>query len=774
MTTSIVVTKNADPFLHDFVKMFTSNPDMQKSLLWALMQVYVTKLKGKQKNPHLPEKAMNFFIACKSSSRKTFDFMSANFLGPCLRTIQRNNAVSRQPSIICISQSDLEVRLTNHFETLPDYGKETIAIAIGFDGTKVPAILTLSTSTGTIIGGVYPRHAIDVTDMDQIAVKALLDPESDIERAKEIKVAVVTIQNPGIGHSPYFVLAGQPQSINMVSEFNTNITTAVTALCKSRGNASLVSVAADGVGCDAKFIQGQLVQFLRGQVNHVALVDTNHNTKNFRYQAIGGSCVAIMGDHVFDPMLLSLAGVPVELWRVKDWASDLVVLRLASADTVGKLASMYREEVGSVSVLCVTLYFMRLKLFAVNTKRALYRDRIAFLWASLLWLTSFESKSPLGTNQSNMTINKRNLMTESIALVFAMARVDVVKPRYLTTECNEHIFGGWRGQKREATTQECTELEEKRDRKVKAIFASNLKVSRDPQKGYAATFDSFVEVGRVASVGEPGGPVDVNMTDEAAVDLLWNEIGPIINAATTKMTSLLRRFGVKPAAMSPFCRKVESISELLKVYLAKLPKDSGVDMAEGLDNEDNDEDNDENNDEDEVPSARTSSRVDLTSLRELLEEVETERESNPENLDIDSDLEEDGEDDDDEPVGIENVIFGEDGEYGSTTASRKFFSLLAATTMDDMVMAAKNGILCLQLKKNERGSTTGVQKFQSLTGRWYKKDMSSNNDDDTDDIVGGKFIERNTRVQITVKDGCGNSALSAIENNSCFGNLHEV
>jgi len=133
---------------------------------------------------------------------------------------------------------------------------------------------------------------------------------------------------------------------------------------------------------------------------------------------------------------------------------------------------------------------------------------------------------------------------------------------------------------------------------------------------------------------------------------------------------------------------------LLKVYLAKLPKDSGVDMAEG-----EGLDNDEDNDEDEVPSARASSRVDLASLCELLEEVETERESNPENLDIDSDLEEVGEDDDDEPVGIENVIFGEDGEYGSTTASRKFYSLLAALTMDDMVMAAKNGIQCLQLKK---------------------------------------------------------------------------
>ena len=92
--------------------------------------------------------------------------------------------------------------------------------------------------------------------------------------------------------------------------------------------------------------------FLRGHQNHVGLVDTNHNTKNFRYQGIGGSCVVIMGDHVLDPALLPLAGVAQELWRVKDWASDLVVLRLASVDTVAKVGTLVNEEADSVCSLC--------------------------------------------------------------------------------------------------------------------------------------------------------------------------------------------------------------------------------------------------------------------------------------------------------------------------------------------------------------------------------------------------------------------------------------
>lgn len=169
--------------------MFTTNEEMQDSLLSALMQVMVSKLNG-SKNPELPEKAMNFFIAIDSMSRRTFDFVSANFLGPCLRTVQRHNATNSEPSIICIKESDLVACLNKHLSSLPEFGKTTYAISIGFDGTKVPSTLTLSTRTRSILGGVYPKHAIDVTGMDKDAVQALLDPESDIERAKELKVAV--------------------------------------------------------------------------------------------------------------------------------------------------------------------------------------------------------------------------------------------------------------------------------------------------------------------------------------------------------------------------------------------------------------------------------------------------------------------------------------------------------------------------------------------------------------------------------------------------------
>ena len=95
------------------------------------------------------------------------------------------------------------------------------------------------------------------------------------------------------------------------------------------------------------------------------------------------------------------------------------------------------------------------------------------------------------------------------------------------------------------------------------IFNSNLKVSRESKKGYAATFGNFFEVRCVESGSESGKPVDINKVDKPAVDLLWKETSSILNPATIKMIGILVRFGVKSSYMSPFCRKFDSVLDLL-------------------------------------------------------------------------------------------------------------------------------------------------------------------------------------------------------------------
>jgi hypothetical protein len=53
--------------------------------------------------------------------------------------------------------------------------------------------------------------------------------------------------------------------------------------------------------------------------------------QNFQYQAIGGSTLAMVGKYVLDADLLRLACVPVDLYRIQDFASVKLVLALTSA-----------------------------------------------------------------------------------------------------------------------------------------------------------------------------------------------------------------------------------------------------------------------------------------------------------------------------------------------------------------------------------------------------------------------------------------------------------
>ena len=92
-----------------------------------------------------------------------------------------------------------------------------------------------------------------------------------------------------------------------------------------------------------------------------------------------------MGSHMVDCGLFQLGGVEHELQRIKDWAADLLPMHSASSDTVHMIASLAAtEDIGTVTVMCVCLYFTHLKLFGVNSKRCGSREIIVFLWCHLI------------------------------------------------------------------------------------------------------------------------------------------------------------------------------------------------------------------------------------------------------------------------------------------------------------------------------------------------------------------------------------------------------
>jgi hypothetical protein len=134
-------------------------------------------------------------------------------------------------------------------------------------------------------------------------------PDSDIERADEIKIAVLSVQNTKQGKPCFSVLVGQPQSINMASCFNENVATVVDRVAKETGMFQLASVSADGVGCDNRGMFSTLFSFLRGKKRYVGIIDPNHNAKNHRYQIFGGSSSTWIGNHIIDVELLRLLPV---------------------------------------------------------------------------------------------------------------------------------------------------------------------------------------------------------------------------------------------------------------------------------------------------------------------------------------------------------------------------------------------------------------------------------------------------------------------------------
>lgn len=77
----------------------------------------------------------------------------------------------------------------------------------------------------TIVGDVYPNHLIGITRKMDLEVMELLSENSPVEHAKEMKAAVILIQNPDVGCCPDFLTGGRPQRIISLTAFNNRATT---------------------------------------------------------------------------------------------------------------------------------------------------------------------------------------------------------------------------------------------------------------------------------------------------------------------------------------------------------------------------------------------------------------------------------------------------------------------------------------------------------------------------------------------------------------------
>jgi hypothetical protein len=219
-----------DPFLKTFLPLYENNVKLRESLLVALLHIFCQnqKVAGHQ-NPELSALAMNFFIATEATSRKGFDIVSGILLGPSLQTVQRNNSMRRHDLCVKVDEERIKRKFIDEMKPHLDEQGGPVAFSLSFDGTKVPKALSISTQHKAIFGGAVPDYCISIINMQEEEVKNILAPTSNIFCADEIKLAVVAVQQHNKAKSPFFVLAAQPQTINLVSNFNNVVTAACMA-----------------------------------------------------------------------------------------------------------------------------------------------------------------------------------------------------------------------------------------------------------------------------------------------------------------------------------------------------------------------------------------------------------------------------------------------------------------------------------------------------------------------------------------------------------------
>ena len=128
--------------------------------------------------------------------------------------------------------------------------------------------------------------------------------------------------------------------------------------------------------------------------------------------------------------MLQVAGIYKDLWRPIYFAYNLPVLKLTSSETIKKLTDiiMIGKYPAAVGSLFTSLYFIRLGLYAVNTKVLDAKIRVSFLWRYMIWITSIKNIC---------IVTKRNIVTSTIGMLFLAIRSDVPHTRDATYEPSE-------------------------------------------------------------------------------------------------------------------------------------------------------------------------------------------------------------------------------------------------------------------------------------------------------------------------------------------------
>ena len=429
--------------------------------------------------------------------------------------------------------------------------------------------------------------------------------------------------------------------------------------------------------------------------------------------------------------LLLQADVSKELICPKDFASDKKVEQLFSYDTLHKVAHSvdngeatgYRSD---FACLLVTFLFSKLHLHAVNAKNVPAKHRAYYLCITFLYFLSID-----GIN----IITKRNMILESIANIFLCMRSDISKVRHCTSEISEHMFGNIRQEYREFTCSEFSNITDKQNRRLRLAFAGDLKVSDDEAKGYQESLAEFLQS---ASIEESyQGPCTIDFSSDIPIsEQLWPSVKKILHKSIDDLQPLLSTFQIHSQQKSVLFGKAETMRQLMEQIITYGPKSFSYDDLTGeaiedtnIEAEVNDSDNN-NNEQDYVIRNIKNYATDILSIErepsELNDTILLPNDASNDNKkrSASNDL---------------NEIKTKKQKLDESRASKMnmlveknktimtiILKILSSNNESDIILHVLE--VSQLLDRIERGSISMNTKYNSLLGRWFKKEKNIKNE----------------------------------------------
>ena len=554
------------------------------------------------------------------------------------------------------------------------------------------------------------------------------------------------------GLPPTVVVGARPQSNNESNDFILDMESASTQAMASTGvhPSSFLNYAVDGVSCESRHVWKSICDFLSCKSNHLGSTDTNHNMKSWRYQIIGGGGdVGIsIGKVKIDTDLLRLGGVSHDLIRPKDFASDNLVKALVSYETIKKVKDASVEFgstiEGDKAALAATLFFMHLQLYSINAKSVTSKHQVVYLWCSMVWLTSIHGAS---------VITKRNIVSSVIPLVFLCIREDVHHSRYCTSEPIEHTFGNNRAICREFTVLNFCELIEKQIRRLKLMYKDGFNPSRDPQKGYQATYNEFFEYSVSSRNKGVGENIDSLLHDgDYIAKQLWDTITKLITVSNNHMRKLFEVIGVPRKEISPFCQHFSTLEKLCDEFIKFCPRTfkygdiAGSVVGSNTIEIKMDEEESLSNEELLCKIGKFANDMKDACSNEVIEIVDNEKSEDVQN-----------DKDNNQSNGTKNK-----NKLGSTmnceVLMTHFKSIMVADSTHDLLTKVANASAYLSGVTPVQGALGTERKAKSLFGRWTTKGGGGTklqNDSTMNDRI---LIERDTIVLVNTKSGIGSTS----------------